>query len=150
MLLSTAGSVDWHSGSAPPPGSQPAMMTSPSQVKAAECHLPLVPACPTPGSVIVIGDAGSRGLLMSHTLIVSALAQAALLTSPRITPASWQPVRTSVAGPARGSRRNRLASSGSSSGTAMMSMKSPAGSSKLLSAGAPGGTMQFVLLEMLL
>src|SRR5919106_1797583 len=132
MLLSTAGSVDSHSGSAPPPGSQPAMMTSPSQGKAAECHLPLVPACPTPGSVIVIGDAGSRGLLMSHTLIVSALAQAALLTSPRITPASWHPVRTSVVGPSSGSRWIRLALAGSSSGTAMTSMKSPSGSSRAL------------------
>jgi hypothetical protein len=66
---------------------------------------------------------------MSHTLIVSALAQTTLLTSPRIAPASWHPVRTSVVGPASGSRWTRLELAGLSRGTAITSMKSPTGSS---------------------
>lgn len=132
MTLSTSGSVASHSGSVPPPGSQPATMTAPSQVNVAECQRPFVPAWPTPGSLIVNSSSGSSRLPpgvslgpMSQTLIVSALAQATLLTEPRITPASWQPVRTAVPGPASGSRRRRLAAPGSSSGTAITSMKSP-------------------------
>src|ERR671919_604410 len=110
MLLSTSGSVASHSACAPPPGSQPAAMTSPSQVHAPECHRPFVPDWPTPGSVIVNRGAGSVGVPpgvlfapMSKTLIVSALADTALFTSRRITPTSWHPVRGAgfgaIAGP---------------------------------------------------
>src|ERR687892_1969022 len=136
MLLSMSGSVASHSGSAPPPGSHPATMTSPSQVNTVECQRPLVPATPTPGSNMVNKSAGSSGLPpgvalapMSHTLIVSALAQTTLLTSPRIAPASWQPVRTSVVGPASGSLWMRLAPAGVFNGTAITAIKSPTGSS---------------------
>ncbi|MCA1679474.1 MAG: hypothetical protein LC777_11230 [Actinobacteria bacterium] len=153
MLLSTSGSLASHSGSAPPPGSHPATMTSPSHVKAAECQRPFVPAWPTPGSLMVNSSCGSSRLPpgvslapMSKTLIASALAHAALLTSPRITPTSWQPVRTAVAGPASGSRRTNCAPAGSSSGTAMTSMKSPSAFWAARSVVVP----QPALLEMLL
>src|SRR6266545_6393947 len=99
MLLVTGGSVASHSGAAPPPGSQPRTSTLPSQVNPAECQRPTWPS--TPGSWTVYSNCGSVRLPpgaalspMSNTLVVSALAQAARLTSPRITAASWQPVRT--------------------------------------------------------
>jgi hypothetical protein len=63
---------------------------------------------------------------MLNTFVVSALAQTARLTSPRITPASWHPgVTAGLVGPASGSRWIRLAAPGLASGTAMTSMKSP-------------------------
>src|ERR671930_490952 len=93
----TGGSVASHSGAAPPPGSQPRTMTLPSQVVEAECQRPRWPS--TPGSVIVYRNCGSsieppRGAPTLNTFVVSALAQAARLTSTRITQASWQQVRT--------------------------------------------------------
>src|SRR5919197_1172549 len=129
MLLVTGGSVASHSGAAPPPGSQPRTRTLPSQVNPAECQRPAWPS--TPGSLTVYKNSGSsidppRGEPMLNTLVVSALAQAARFTLPRITAASWQPVRTvGSVGPAKGSRWTRLAPAGSPSGTAMTSMKSP-------------------------
>ncbi len=117
-------------GAPPPPGSQPSASTFPSQVNAAECHRPNVPAWPTPGSSIVYSNCGlsmlpPRGAPMLNTFVVSPLAHAARLTVPRITAASWHPVRMSVAGPASGTRLTRLAPARSSSGTAITSMKSP-------------------------
>jgi hypothetical protein len=109
------------------------MMTSPSQVNDAECQRP--EPCvrsPTPGSRIVYRKTGSSSdppgkafRPMSNTFVASALAQAARLARPWITPMSWQPGATpGVTGPSSGSMPIRLELAGSSSGTSTMSIQS--------------------------
>src|SRR6266511_367244 len=145
-----------HLGSDPPPGSHPMTRTFPSQVNAAECQRPLPwVRSPTPSSVIVYRSSGSSRLPpgvalapMSHTLTVSALAQAARLTLPRITPASWHPVRTFACGPASGSLRSRVAFWGASSGIWMMSMKAPTGSSLARVASTHPALLELLLLTL--
>src|SRR5919106_715011 len=110
------GSLALHWSATPPPGSWPKMMTSPSQVHAAEW--PIV----TPGSSKWNRSSGSSSVppdgpprLKTRTPVPPA--HAARITSPRMTPMSWQVC-------IEGSVRSRLAPAGSSSGTSTMSMKS--------------------------